>query len=150
MTLADAISKYAPTLIRIFSVLGVDPTLGCAIAHHESDWDPSARSKDPRDEARGGSRGLCQVSLSTARDLGWKGTPEALYDPSLSALLAARLLARNAGAVTADPTRLAQAYNGGVGHVLNGTVSADAKAYAAAVVALMPAYADLVRHVLAG
>lgn len=64
---------------------GWDPDWWQAIAEHESHMNPRARNLTGGDAARGGSYGLMQISLKSAR--AWMKdpdfTPEQLYDPNI-------------------------------------------------------------------
>jgi soluble lytic murein transglycosylase-like protein len=117
VSLAD-LPRFADLIRGAAARYGLDPTLVGAIALRESALNPSAfNPADPR----GGAYGLMQVLLGTARDLGYRGPAEALFDPALSLDLGSRLLAQNiarAGAgggisQTEIETRAIAAYNAG-------------------------------------
>lgn len=105
--------RFWPLVKSIATRYGVDPALLMAIARHESALDPMARATDPRDLARGGSFGLVQMSLATARGLGYKGAADGLYDPEVNLALGAKYMAQNATRVGRDPKDLAAAHNSG-------------------------------------
>ena len=88
-------SEYISIVADAFRAAGLPPELGCAIARQESFWDPNAKVIYGPDGERGGSYGLCQMSLQTARGLGFTGTPTELCDPKTNAELAAKLCVEN-------------------------------------------------------
>lgn len=93
----------------------VDPQLIFATVMIESGGNPRAVRYEPRlDDA---SYGLGQLLYSTARGIGYKGTPAGLYDPSTNIDLIARYHRRNLdrhGHLTAE--ELTTAYNTGSPH----------------------------------
>lgn len=108
---------------RAFRVWGLDPAIGCGIAEHESYWKVDAHSAPgATDDALGGAFGLCQMTLETARSLGFTGTPDELFNPYTNALLAASYCAQNAKLLGDDPAKWVAAYNCGPGHVRAGTI----------------------------
>lgn len=86
----DAIKEYA-------AVCGVPLEFGLAMAFHESSFDPKACATNPADLARGGSYGLFQMSLKTARRLVPKVPlePAMLYDVNLNCELWSDLVMEN-------------------------------------------------------
>lgn len=62
-----------PEILRAITQMCLDVRVplafGLAMAFHESEFNPDAVAKDPRDLARGGSFGLFQMSLQTAHEL---------------------------------------------------------------------------------
>lgn len=88
-------AKYLPILTKAFEVLGLPPALGPAIARQESGFIADIENLGPGDKERGGSYGLCQMSLKTAQSLGFIGTVEELKDPQINASLAADLCLHN-------------------------------------------------------
>jgi soluble lytic murein transglycosylase-like protein len=116
-------AKFVPMVIHAFRTAGLNPALGCALAAHESDWDPNAKVLTGPDGHLGGARGLFQMTLSTARDLGFAGDPSELFDPQLNTDLAVKLALRNAAVIgSTSPALLAAAHNCGAGHVVNHTI----------------------------
>lgn len=86
---------YGKILIRAFEDESVRPALGLAIARHESNFNAKAMNNTGSDARRGGSFGLCQMSMLTARHLGYQGEFEGLLQPKVNAKLAAKLCAEN-------------------------------------------------------
>lgn len=85
------VAQYALILVIAFQNEGLPPEWGLAIARQESNFTPKALNMSAGDATRGGSWGLCQMSLTTARALGYVGTAQGLTDPKLNAALAAKL-----------------------------------------------------------
>lgn len=102
-----------PLALRKAREFGIPASWIMAISRQESSHDPSARAKDPRDLARGGSFGLMQMSLATARGLGFTGAPEQLLDPETNVHWGAKLLAQLAARFGADIRDVASGYNSG-------------------------------------
>lgn len=125
--MSDNEAKYGPILRAAFVAEGLPGEWGMAISKWETGgtFDPNTVATDPRDLARGGSYGLCQMSLRTAQALGFQGDAKLLLDPWLNAHYAAALCAQNQRIVGSDLARVAAAYNCGCEHVLQGTVPAD-------------------------
>lgn len=146
MSKANA-AKFLPLLARVGANHGLPPEFLVALAHHESGFDPNATATDPRDLARGGSRGLLQMSWKTAVGLGFKGMPEGLYYPDINAELGAQLAVSNAKrfklALT-DVAQLAQCHNAGrpLSHITDPKVYAAVKAYSDDVVRLCGIYRE--------
>lgn len=86
---------YLPLLAQAFAARGLPPELGPAIGRQESNFDPNVSNLGPGDLERGGSYGLCQMSLQTAQALGYKGEVAGLHDPHINAALAADLFVEN-------------------------------------------------------
>jgi soluble lytic murein transglycosylase-like protein len=78
-----------------FTNAGLPPELGLGIAKHESNFNPNASVVTGGDAARGGSYGLCQMSLKTALSLDRAATIAKLHDPRYNAGLAAKLCLLN-------------------------------------------------------
>lgn len=101
--------------------MALDPALLLTFLDIESGFNRDAFLMD----RNGGSYGLGQLDLATARDRGYEGTPAGLYDPLTNITytvkvlewLADQLAATEGGAT---PERIAAAYNSGLGHVLGG------------------------------
>ena len=85
------VAHYQLILVVAFHNVGLPPEWGLAIARQESNFAPKALNMSVADSTRGGSWGLCQMSLLTARGLGYVGTAAGLTDPQVNADLAARL-----------------------------------------------------------
>lgn len=71
---------------RVAIAQGVDPDWIDAIAHVESNWNPTAVNNTGADAARGGSYGCLQLSMATAQSAGFTGQSQDLLDPSTVAL----------------------------------------------------------------
>jgi len=101
-----------------------DPADVLAVIEIESNFDARAYRAEPR--LNDASRGLMQVLLSTARDRGFDGPPEGLFDPETNIRAGmAQLrwiwdyLADRLGEVPSDAQWIG-AYNAGVGNVMKG------------------------------
>jgi soluble lytic murein transglycosylase-like protein len=96
---------------------GVDPALGHAVVKVESMYQPKATGK-------GGYIGLMQLSYQTARGMGFRGSRQALYEPSANLQYGMRYLAgavRKAGGSTCGAV---SKYQGG--HAVKGVTPAGA------------------------
>lgn len=71
---------------------GIPGAMLAAIVWQESRWNHNAKNLTGGDGERGGSYGLAQMSLLTARGLGYTGTPAGLLDPRTNLDLAAKHL----------------------------------------------------------
>jgi len=111
----------------------LDPILICAICEQESDWDPKAYRQEPAFYERYkpsykrlypsanwldnsevyASYGLMQVMFPVAWELGFRGTPEDLYDPKANLVLGCQLFRRKLKSAGGDVHRALQFYNGG-------------------------------------
>lgn len=107
------LKKYRPAIVDAFLAQGLPEALGLAIARQESAFKAGARTVTGGDARRGGSYGLCQMSLMTARDLGYLGPPEGLLNPQLNARLAAEHCKRLATVYKSFWPDVAAAYNSG-------------------------------------
>lgn len=89
----------------------VPPNLVKAVIMVESAWNPNAI----RGEAHlaDASRGLMQVLYSTAKSLGYVGSPEGLFDPAQNINIGTRLLRRLHDQL-GNWTDAISAYNGGI------------------------------------
>ncbi len=85
------VAHYQLILVIAFHNAGLPPEWGLAIARQESNFKPAALNMSVADSKRGGSWGLCQMSLLTAKGLGYVGDASGLTDPQVNADLAARL-----------------------------------------------------------
>ena len=114
MTFTEREALYFPVLVAAFLRHSLPPEWGPAIAHQESAFTATATNNSAGDATRGGSLGLCQMSLLTARSLGFAGAPGQLLDPELNAELAATLCAHIVSVFkTRDLRDVASAYNSG-------------------------------------
>jgi len=89
----ENLQQYAPVLVRAFLQYGLPGVWGLAISHQETagTFNPNLRNLSGGDGARGGSYGLCQVSLRTAQAYQSDITPESLIVPGTNADIAARI-----------------------------------------------------------
>ena len=91
MKRAEREARYGPIIKAAFEKEGLPGHWGMALARHESDFRAEAQALVGGDLRRGGSFGLCQMSLATARgELGYTGDGEGLKDPELNCAFAAR------------------------------------------------------------
>lgn len=91
---------------------GIPPALLAAVALVESGFNAGAVNMTAGDGARGGSYGLCQLSLLTARGLRAGVTPLDLLDPATNLYLAAQYIAQLARSGLSMPDCIG-AYNVG-------------------------------------
>lgn len=114
MKFTDREALWGPVVRQAFEKEGLPGYWGMAIAAHESRFDPQAQALAGGDGRRGGSFGLCQVSLKTAAgEFGYTGDGEGLKDPVLNAQFAARLCKILTHRVGNDLKDIASAYNSG-------------------------------------
>ena len=102
-------------VISRFVEAGLDPAFGCAIIEHESNWNPKARSPvTASDEKYGGAWGLCQLTLVTAKGLGYSGDGPGLWDPHVNCQYFIKLTQRNISQLhTVSIEDLISAHNSG-------------------------------------
>lgn len=98
-----------------------DPALILGMIERESQFHPNAyNAADPN----GGSWGLMQMQIPTARDMGFQGPGEGLFDPATSIALGAAYLSWIKDYLSrrghAGENAMVAAYNAGVGNVVNG------------------------------
>jgi soluble lytic murein transglycosylase-like protein len=133
-------TKYLPLLATTGVRYGLSPEFLVAIAYIESSFNPDAQVHFGPDEARGGAYGLCQLTLKTARALGFKGEPSGLLYPDTNAEYAAILAAQNAKRLgTFAILDLAAAHNSGKSYAHAPHVSQE---YAQKVSSLCDIYHD--------
>lgn len=94
MDRAERVQKYGPLLVKAFTAHGLPAAWGLGFARQESDFVPDAAVISGGDARRGGSFGLCAMSLLTAMEYNPKVTVADLKDPAINADLAARHCAR--------------------------------------------------------
>ena len=104
---------YGPVVRAAFEAEGLPPEWGMAFAYVESGFDPHAVNNTRGDAARGGAWGICQMTLLTARALGFKGKPQDLLDPAICAQYAAMLVKDDMRRVGHNFLDVAACYNGG-------------------------------------
>ena len=118
----DIISAYA-------NEYGVNPALAIAVATRES-RNPKTGKLDPNAVSPKGAKGYFQLMPAAAQDMGVnRDDPLGNIEGGVKYL---KLLDQRFGG---DVQKILQGYNGGPEHVDNGTVSADAQAYAADILA---------------
>lgn len=96
---------------------GVDPALGHAVVKVESMYQPRATGK-------GGYIGLMQLSYQTARGMGFRGSRQALYEPSANLQYGMRYLAEAVRKAGGNTCAAVSKYQGG--HAVKGVTSAGA------------------------
>lgn len=112
-------ARVLPLVNAATSGTPVPPQIVMGLIRQESDFTPTAKATDARDEARGGSYGLVQMSLATARTLGYVGPVgdaaqlSGLYDPALNVRLGVKYLADLLKTMRGDVARAVAAYNAG-------------------------------------
>jgi len=92
----------------------VDPFLVKAVIAAESSFDPRAYREEP--QIHDASRGLMQTLYATARDMGYAGAPEGLFDPATSIEYGTRYLKRQLLRYSGDTARAVAAYNSGTAY----------------------------------
>jgi soluble lytic murein transglycosylase-like protein len=91
-----------------------------AVIRQESDFSPWATATHPGDLARGGAFGLMQMTLQTARSLGYSGPAgdpaqlTGLYDPDTNVMLGVRYLSDLLTATNHNVAAAVSAYNAGL------------------------------------
>lgn len=105
--------------ILIFDAAGrhsVDPALIKAVIKAESNFNPRAFRHEPFVPHLGGpdaSYGLMQTLYTTARELGYSGAPEGLFNPETSIEYGTRYLKRQLLRYDGDTEKAIAAYNAG-------------------------------------
>lgn len=96
---------------------GVNPALGHAVVKVESMYNPRATGK-------GGYIGLMQLSYQTARGMGFRGSRQALYEPSANLQYGMRYLAEAYRKAGGNTCAAVSKYQGG--HAVRGVTRAGA------------------------
>lgn len=96
---------------------GVNPSLGHAVVKVESMYNPRATGK-------GGYIGLMQLSYQTARGMGFRGSRQALYEPSANLQYGMRYLAEAYRKAGGNTCAAVSKYQGG--HAVRGVTRAGA------------------------
>lgn len=94
---------------------GVDPPLVKAIVAAESSFRPNARRDEP--QVGDASYGLMQTLYRTAKDMGYTGGPDGLYDPATSLEFGTRYLAYQLRRYNGKTPYAVAAYNSGRAYV---------------------------------
>jgi hypothetical protein len=97
---------------------GVDPPLVKAVVAAESSFQPKAYRAEPH--IKDASYGLMQTLFATAKDMGYTGTPEGLYDPATSLEFGTRYLAKQLRRYNGQIPHAVAAYNSGTAYVRDG------------------------------
>lgn len=112
----------------------IDPYLMLATVKVESNFRPTASNMVGGDLQRGGAYGLVQMTLLTARGLGYDGEPNGLLDPVVNLDLGARLHAENLKRAKGNLEDAISLYNSGKKYVL---APATTRSYVQKVLAAM-------------
>lgn len=113
-------SPWDPIILQAAAQYVVDPALIKAVITKESTWNPTAYRAEPQLNPPDASRGLMQILYRTAQGMGYRGTPDGLYDPTVNIDLGTRYLADQLNRF-GYPLGVA-AYNAGPGNVARGTI----------------------------
>lgn len=120
---ASAVVAAAPTgaipgmVTQAAQRAGVNPALAHAVVKVESRYQPRATGK-------GGYIGLMQLSYQTARGMGFRGSRQALYEPSANLQYGMRYLAEAVRKSGGDTCSAVSKYQGG--HAVRGVTRAGA------------------------
>lgn len=105
-------SRYGELIRRFADQYDIDPNLIFATIMVESGGDTYAVRQEPR--IHDASYGLGQLLYGTARGIGYRGTPEGLFEPAVNIELIARYHKRNFDHYNdLNPVQLTTAYNTG-------------------------------------
>ena len=107
--------EYDELFIKYGLLYGIDPKILKAIALNES-----TLGKNKGYEPKGGTTGLMQIKLSTARDFFPKLTAEELEKDEIQVMTASAFLASLKKTFKGDVKKMVMAYNQGAGATLNG------------------------------
>lgn len=105
--------QYDSLIVPLARKAHVPVNLVKAIITVESQWDPTAVHLDGPDGKRGGSYGLMQVSLRTAREMGFRDKPYALCSPATNLAYGIRFLGWVYAGAGGNVARAVSVYNGG-------------------------------------
>lgn len=106
-------TEYAPLVVAAASRYGLAPALLAGLVDHETGgtWNPRAIRQEVR--INDASRGLGQILYRTAQGMGYRGTPDGLFDPATNLDLAARYLDAQIRRAGGNIQGGLSAYNGG-------------------------------------
>ena len=107
-------------IIRIAEENGVDPALVMGIIQVESNWNPKAVRVEPSGYK---SIGLMQVTIQAARDVGYMGDEEGLFDPKTNIRCGVKYLRKMLDMFDNNIYKAVAAYNAGPGNVKRGRFS---------------------------
>jgi len=99
---------------------GIDPDLVRAIIQVESSWNPDAARVEPNGYK---SIGLMQVTIQAARDVGYRGSEEGLFNPMTNIKYGVKYLRRMLNMFNGNIYKAIAAYNAGPGNVRRGRFS---------------------------
>lgn len=118
----NSISRWSTPIFKAYKKTGVSPYLIAAVIMTESSGDPNAGRRDGDLY----SRGLMQITMPAAKDVGYKGSDEGLYDPKTNILVGSKYLAYlmkrfDAGSytITNGWEKAVAAYNAGAANIKN-------------------------------
>lgn len=103
--------NIANTINQMASKFGISPRLIYATVMNESSGHPYAYRAEP--QLGTASYGLGQPLYTTAKSLGYTGTPEGLYDPTTNLDITAHYLAKAIQSGAKTPQQVAAFYNSG-------------------------------------
>jgi hypothetical protein len=129
--------RLQPLISEVFRACGLLPSWGLAFAMVETEFCPWKINQTHGDGRRGGAWGLFQMTLATARSLGFNGEPPELLDVERNTQLAAKLIRELAHRKDLKGLRdVACAYNSNHSYATApmATKHHDARAYARRVV----------------
>ena len=109
-TLAASLGVWLAIIGAEARQVGVDWDVLAVICHYETRGEASKTHAVGDD---GGSLGICQVKVQTAREMGYTGPVEGLKDPVTNIRYAARWLKHCVGLGATSVRRQAECYNAG-------------------------------------
>lgn len=113
LTTYPAARKYVDLAIREGTARGVPPAIVLATMAAESAFKERAYRAEPH--INDASRGLMQILFRTAQGLGYRGTPDGLYDPAVNIALGTQYLADGLEIKNGDVWAAVSRYNNGNG-----------------------------------
>ena len=106
-----AATPYFDSIWRWSQTYGVPVAWVEGVIQTESGWNPQAYRAEP--QIHDASYGLMQVLYSTARGLGYTGSPDGLFDPDTNIQLGTKLMGQLIAQYGDDILRVYSAYNSG-------------------------------------
>lgn len=114
LPLASRFNAYCDIIETAFAARHLKPEWGFAFARQESAFKANATNRrDAGDLRRGGSFGLFQMSMMTARALGFKGSEKELLKPETNSQYAAELIEQLHKRYQGNLKDIAACYNSG-------------------------------------
>lgn len=107
-------ATFAATIEGEAAAAGLPPALVYGVIAQESAFNFRAYRAEPH--INDASRGLMQILYGTARDVGYTGQPDGLYDPAINVRLGVKFLADRIRAKAGDVWAGVSAYNNGNGN----------------------------------